>query len=101
MGCAFAFEMLIVAKRRLVNGRPLRLTLGAVLGKGRACPTPFRCLGRQHAAGIPVPGALPFVIYAAPGAETPGLPRGVHKPPMEGRRGASGSPGKGGQGRGG
>lgn len=74
----FAFEMLIVAKRRRANGGLLWLRLGAVLGNdnGQGCQASI-CTGSLPLGSVcpvPVPSDL-----CSPITETPNLPGGAHK----------------------
>lgn len=74
----FAFEMLIVAKRRRANGGLLWLRLGAVLGNdnGQGCQASI-CTGSVPLGSVcpvPVPSDL-----CSPITETPNLPGGAHK----------------------
>lgn len=88
--CALAFEMLIVAKRRRVNGRRLMTDRRRSRPwQWMSCQASVCRLRRRHAARICAPCALLPVIDVAPIAETPSLPRGVYKSLMEPReRGA-------------
>lgn len=71
-----------------MNGRRLMTDTRSRPWQWTSCQASVCRLRRQHATRIHTPCALLPVIYAAPIAETPSLPRGVYESLMEDREGA-------------